>query len=96
MVKILVIGTIEPKPGQFAARHRQIMSKQSDAKIRQGYQATPVKKICSTCKHYESDMKIAVFLGYPYTEEKEKRCGLGGFAVNKTATCNEYFALVQL
>lgn len=66
------------------------MSKQSEAKEAQGYVAKPVPSTCSNCKHYQS--KVEVLRGYfqPYEKESEIKCGLGGFAVKKTATCNMF------
>lgn len=61
-------------------------SKQALAKEAQNYRKTPVN--CGTCKHYESE-----FIHHPcgaWTEEKNKRCGIGGFAVMKRAVCDKW------
>jgi len=66
------------------------MSKQQDAKTNQGYQAKPIFPMCSNCKHYNSDMvNVNRFYG-DFKEEKNIRCGLGGFAVKKQGTCNSH------
>ena len=64
------------------------MSKVSEAKARQHYCDNPVQPVCSTCKHYTSRFETheSPFYG-TRTEEKDRRCGLGGFVVKKTATC---------
>lgn len=60
------------------------MSKQSEAKKKQNYNPKPVPRVCMNCEHYISDM-----IPYGnYIEEKNKRCGLGEFAVKKMATCD--------
>jgi hypothetical protein len=66
------------------------MSKQSEAKQKQGYDKKPKSRVCSNCRHYMSDFITQKNLYGDYEEEKNKRCGLGGFAVKKTATCNEF------
>lgn len=66
------------------------MSKQSEAKINQGYNEKPIPRTCGNCAKYESEL---VDLAPPYNQyfaEKNKRCGLGGFAVKKTATCMKW------
>jgi len=68
------------------------MSKQSEAKINQGYNDKPIPRTCGNCAKYESEF---VDLSPPYQQymqEKNKRCGLGGFAVKKTATCLKWEA----
>lgn len=59
-------------------------------KIEQGYTAGPSRAICSNCDHYTSKMVTIEGAWSTWTEEKNKRCGLGGFAVKKTATCNMF------
>lgn len=67
------------------------MSKQSEAKERQGYQAKPVPATCVNCAYYASEFKqVKTRWGMPYTKETNLRCGLGGFAIKKTATCNSF------
>jgi hypothetical protein len=61
------------------------MSKQSVAKENQGYTKTPKK--CSDCKHFRFKAE-ATGRYNTYTIKRELRCGIGGFKVNKTATCN--------
>ena len=63
------------------------MSKQSQAKAIQGYRTKP--DTCTTCQHYRSKIEA-----HSYGQvESERRCGLGGFAVNKMGTCNMHAKL---
>lgn len=66
------------------------MSKQSKAKEAQNYRET--SDMCGNCKHYRSELVEKSYEAYDgmqtWTEEKSKRCGLGGFSVKKTATCD--------
>ena len=69
------------------------MSKQSEAKERQGYNAKAAQRVCMTCQHFMSDHEEQ--RGYDgrlngYMMEKNIRCGLGGFAVKKMGLCNEW------
>ena len=69
------------------------MSKQSEAKKAQGYVAKAVPSVCMNCIHYKSEMvemPAQWSFSSAYTLEKNKRCGLGGFAVSKQGTC-DYF-----
>lgn len=63
------------------------MSKQSEAKKQQGYRTKP--DTCANCAHYTSKIEVHSY----WQVESEKRCGLGGFAVNKTSVCNMYAKL---
>lgn len=80
------------------------MSKQSDAKEKQNYQEKPVVAKCSNCRHllqdlhhFRSGVRIEgenpdtrlyqTGYGGP-TYSDNLRCGIGGFAVKKTATCD--------
>jgi len=60
------------------------MSKQSEAKDRQDY--TRELKTCGNCAHFKCDSEK----WNGYITERNLRCGIGGFKVHKTATCNEY------
>jgi ribosomal protein L37E len=62
------------------------MSKQSEAKVNQSY--TTTQKNCGNCKYFTSRMEKSSW-GNHYNE-KELRCSIGGFKVNKTAACNEH------
>lgn len=65
------------------------MSKQSEAKEAQGYNPKPIPRICANCAHYRSESaKKYVGTAWESEFESNKRCGTGGFAVKKTATCN--------
>jgi len=66
------------------------MSKQSEAKAAQNYRTTP--DTCSNCAHYQSKFvkKVYDMACEPWMEEVDKRCGLGAFAVRKTAVCDRH------
>ena len=59
------------------------MSKQSEMKELQGYRTA--LRMCANCAHYRSEYAAD---WYGQGREGKKRCSLGGFAVQKTATCN--------
>ena len=69
------------------------MSKQSEAKSAQGYEPKPEARACMNCANYRSDM-IEKSSGFswsvPYFEERNKKCGIGGFAVMKMAICDKF------
>jgi hypothetical protein len=64
------------------------MSKQSEAKFEQGYQAKPIFPMCSNCINYRSNQEIVGNFGY--VKETNIHCELGGFAVKKQGTCNKH------
>ncbi len=64
------------------------MSKQSEAKEKQGYNPKPIPFICSNCAYYRSDFVEQKSYGAVWSEEKNIHCGIGKFAIKKTATCN--------
>ncbi len=70
------------------------MSKQSEAKDKQHYVEKPVPKVCGNCRHYTSEIVTRKNFNFGctniLTEEKAKRCSVGGFAVKKTATCEDF------
>ncbi len=66
------------------------MSKQSEAKAAQVYRITP--DTCSNCVHYRSTFVSSSYGASTWVEEKDKRCGLGEFAVRKTAVCDRHEA----
>jgi len=73
------------------------MSKQSDAKNEQNYRGVP--DTCANCGHYESQMVENTYNAWngkqtSWTEEKGKRCSIGGFAVKKMATCDKHVLTV--
>lgn len=67
------------------------MSRQSDAKERQQYTPKLIAGVCCNCNHYVSkkSTREGVF-GGTYTDESNKRCGIGGFAVKKLGSCAEH------
>jgi len=67
------------------------MSKQSDAKKLQQYVGKHKPMYCMNCANYQSETTtVRGAFGRSYDVEKNKRCGLGGFAIAKQGTCN-YF-----
>jgi hypothetical protein len=65
-----------------------IMSKQSAAKEHQGYtRCTPQ---CGRCIHFKSDKVVATFGVGAFLEERNLRCKIGNFKVNKTAWCRMF------
>lgn len=71
------------------------MSTQSKAKELQGY--TTAQRGCGTCAHFTSDRALPGWMRgddryniESHGSEKNLRCGIGGFAVKKTASCDRY------
>ena len=63
-----------------------------DIKDAQGYDPKPGSRTCGKCAHFTSNVRrepSRVYDGY-YTIETNQRCGIGGFAVKKLATCNKF------
>ena len=63
------------------------MSKQSEAKSRQGY--TKTLNNCGNCRRFTCDKGLSTW-GKDFVTERNLRCSIGGFKVNKTATCGEW------
>ena len=66
------------------------MSKQSEAKSKQLYTDKAIPQVCVNCNSYKSE--IVTHAPYnewtaAWTEEKNLRCSIGGFAVKKQGTC---------
>ena len=66
------------------------ISKQQKAKNEQGYIAKPIPKSCSRCEHFLMDTEKVKSYFVDFTKESNLRCAIGGFAVKKTATCDEF------
>lgn len=64
-----------------------MVSKQVEAKNRQGYNPKPVHPSCSNCKHFTFDRESYEGWRGPYVEDKNLRCSLGGFKVVKGGLC---------
>lgn len=64
------------------------MSKQSEAKIVAGLQ--DYTYTCSSYAHYRPTFVNLSYSTSTWVEEKDKRCGLGEFAVRKTAVCDRH------
>ena len=61
------------------------MSRQSDAKVGQGYISESDR--CSNCAHFTSE-KADHNGGFgPYVVEKKLRCNIGGFKIQKYGGC---------
>ena len=72
------------------------MSRQSEAKESQGYSAKAPS--CKSCINYmsEVEMKPASFSWtQPYSVEKNRRCGVGGFAVSPAGHCTLWAVAAQ-
>ena len=65
------------------------MSKQSEAKERQGYTSRPIPRVCMNCVNFDFDIQDS-YGGYPYVIDVNQRCTLGNFSVKKMASCNEF------
>lgn len=66
------------------------MDKRMAAKEAQGYRDQG--PMCSNCANYKCRLEASGW-SPDWTIEKEKRCGLGGFAIKKTSWCeNHQFA----
>lgn len=63
------------------------MSKQSEAKEKQGYVRKAIPQTCVNCASFKCDSQTG-FGGY--TIMRNLRCGIGGFKVMKSGTCNEF------
>jgi hypothetical protein len=62
------------------------MSKHKKEKM--GYDPKPIRKMCSNCVHFASDVIAKTTYGHEWNEEKNIRCLIGEFAVKKTALCD--------
>lgn len=65
------------------------MSPQAKAKEAQGYVDKAVPRTCMNCLHFRFDTGWHDE-AHRYPKETNLRCGLGGFAVKKMATCKEW------
>jgi hypothetical protein len=64
------------------------MSKQSEAKEKQGFQKECPK--CSNCKFFKSEKFIEETRWGNYEREQNIRCSLGEFKVGKSNWCNQH------
>ena len=67
------------------------MSKQSDAKLKQGWSKTTIK-ICVNCKHFSCEPELIRHAYASYTKDRNMRCNLGVFKTGKSSTCNDWCA----
>lgn len=63
------------------------MSRQAIAKITQAYDEKPLSPQCVNCRHYCSELRVASLWGQIYERTTKQHCGIGGFKVKKTGTC---------
>lgn len=79
------------------------MSKQAEAKERQQYTPKAIPQTCGNCLHRKFE-RVNVNAGYmernpgnalckPYWQDKDQRCGIGGFAVKKMGACTEWMGI---
>jgi hypothetical protein len=68
------------------------MSKQSEAKARQGYVSKAVLQVCRNCASFKFDSGFhnEDLHGKRFPKEFNLRCEIGGFAVKKMGTCDEF------
>lgn len=68
------------------------MSKQSEAKERQGYDPKPLTRSCRLCVHLKPKLTEKLdWQGRPWNHEN-LFCGIGDFAVKAQAVCREFKA----
>lgn len=63
------------------------MSSQSRAKSVQNYNAKAIPQTCANCANYKSEFIVSTW-NPEYKQEKNLRCGIGGFAIKKMGTCD--------
>lgn len=77
------------------------MSKQSEAKVAQGYIDKAIPQTCGTCVHMQLDLELPKWMQKQggsavwddkYKQETNLRCGIGGFAIKKMGTCQHWRA----
>jgi len=68
------------------------MSNQSKAKEKQGYVPKMTPKACMHCASFRLDIGYTdpETYGKSYPKEMNLHCSIGGFAVKKMGTCNEW------
>jgi hypothetical protein len=66
------------------------MSKQSEAKARQGYLAKPLARCCRNCSNLISESKYPDQIKYPEWVKEYLTCCIGDFAVKAKAVCREF------
>lgn len=70
------------------AGKEKYMSKQDDAKNKQQFKKKPCWPVCGNCSHFTFDViKENGWGDRMYSSDKNLRCSLGGFKVDKTDTC---------
>ena len=66
------------------------MSKQSEAKNKQGYIRKLKPRACMNCKNFTHELILIKTPWSSYTKDTYLRCTIGGFKVMKMGTCNEW------
>lgn len=69
------------------------MSKQSEAKERQGWVAKSIHN-CANCQHFTSDVVVMKGPYSDWTRETNVRCGKGAFKTGKASFCNDWAAKI--
>lgn len=65
------------------------MSKQSEARLRQGFVLTPTHPTCGNCIHLDmAQSRTSHHVSTQKFKEKEYRCAIGKFTVRKKNTCD--------
>lgn len=73
------------------------MSKVEKQKQAQGFQRKPNHPKCADCQHFKCDTEnVRGWGGAIFVKERNLRCSIGGFAVGKTSTCNEFQHKVEV
>jgi len=67
------------------------MSKQSEAKLAQGFSKEP--QCCRTCARMKRDLKPALSGAYKGFLKGYRACAIGGFAVKSTNSCKLWEAI---
>ncbi len=66
------------------------MSKQSEAKEKQGYVSKAIPQTCVNCACFTNEEIVMKTPWSSYTKSINQRCGIGGFKVMKMGTCDEW------
>ena len=67
------------------------MSKQAEAKAKQGYVPKAIPQTCVNCASFRSEkIEQQTKYGHAWIKETNQRCSIGGFAVKKMGTCSEW------
>ena len=66
-------------------------TQKAQAKAAQAYNSKPTHPVCANCKHFRYETEIRRNLErQEYLHAINLRCNIGGFAVIRTAACNQH------